>query len=266
MDIFFEQLNRNFYISSGSNLNFPSHFQSEVELMYLSTGKMEVTEGGRIYTLNPGDILVVFPNREHSYKSEHGNKYIMLIFDPEWCGLNRDIFTNSIPDSPIIKSADAPPLWGRILKDMVNEYRSDLENKTEICRSYTLAITLQLLRFMKFKNTSFVDLPLVNSIVAFCLNNYQHKITLADLSRAVGVNKYHVSRVFSQKLGTTFVEYINSLRINSAASRLITTRDSITKIASECGFNSSRTFTRVFSKMMGLPPNKYRIANRSYSK
>ncbi|MBP3377559.1 MAG: helix-turn-helix domain-containing protein [Clostridia bacterium] len=264
MDIFFEQYNRDFYICAGTNLNYPSHFQSEVELMYIASGKMDVTEGGKCYTLSSGDIFIVFPNREHSYKSDHENKHIMLIFDPEWCGLSRDVFTNYIPDCPIIRSNDAPPLWSRILKEIVSEYRSNLDSRIEICRSYTLVIALQLLRFMDFKNTSFVDLPLVNSIVAYCLNNYQQKITLDDLSKAVGVNKYHVSRVFSQRLGTTFVEYINSLRINAAASRLIKTRDSITKIANECGFNSSRTFTRVFSKKMGLPPNKYRIANRVF--
>ncbi len=264
MDIFFEQFNWNFYISFGTDLSYPSHFQSEVELMYIVEGKMDVTEGGRDYTLSEGDILVIFPNREHSYRSEHANKHIMLIFDPEWCGLSRDVFTNCIPESPVIKSNNAPPLWSNILNEMVSEYQSDLDNSIEICRSYTLVIAFQLLRYMKFKNSSIVDLPLVNSIVAYCLNNYQHKITLSDLSRAVGANKYHISRIFSQRLGTTFNEYINSLRINAAASRLIKTEDSITKIAYKCGFNSSRTFTRVFTKKMGLPPSKYRTSNRDF--
>ena len=148
MDIFFEQYNRDFYISAGTNLNYPSHFQSEVELMYIASGKMDVTEGGKCYTLSSGDIFIVFPNREHSYKSDHENKHIMLIFDPEWCGLSRDVFTNYIPDCPIIRSNDAPPLWSRILKEMVSEYRSNLDSRIEICRSYTLVIALQLLRFL----------------------------------------------------------------------------------------------------------------------
>ncbi len=266
MEIFYEQFNREFFISSGVNLNYPSHFQSEVELLYVVSGKLDATEGGKSYTLNAGDILVVFPNREHSYKTVQHNKHILLIFDPQWCGLSKDVFANNIPESPVIRNGEEPHLWGKIFKDMVAEYNSELDSKDEICKGYCRVIALQLLRHMQFKNSSFVDLPLVNSIVAFCLNNYQKKITLDDLSHAVGVNKYHVSRAFSHRLGTTFVEYINSLRVRAAATRLVSTKDSITKIASECGFNSSRTFTRVFSQKMGLPPNKFRIANRNENK
>lgn len=263
MEIFFERFNRDFFIASGINLNYPSHFQSEVEITYVFSGKLDVTEGGKNYTLNAGDFLIVFPNREHSYKSTQSNRHIMMIFDPEWCGLSRDSFTNNVPESPVIKSGSEPAIWSKILKEMVEEYNSNLDSKTEICKSYTKIIALQLLRLMQYENKSFVDLPLVNSIVAYCLNNYHQKITLTDLSHVVGVNKYHVSRAFSQRLGTTFVEYINSLRVRAAATRLIKTKDPITKIASECGFNSSRTFTRVFSQKMGLPPNRYRIVNRN---
>lgn len=262
MDIFFEQGNRPFFISSGVALTFPSHFQNEVEIMYISEGSLEVTEGGIEYVLNAGDMLVIFPNREHSYRSSGNDNHIMLIFEPEWCGLSKEYFTNYVPNPPVIRADSIPPIWTLILKDMIKEYASDDERKMEVCRSYTFVIATQLLRLLTLENNSLVDLPLVNSVIAYCLKNHQSKISLSDLSRAVGVNKYHVSRIFSNRLGTTFCDYINSLRLNSALIKLTKTKDPITKIAFDCGFNSSRTFTRVFTKHMGISPNKYRIQNR----
>jgi AraC-like DNA-binding protein len=78
------------------------------------------------------------------------------------------------------------------------------------------------------------------------------------MSRDLGVSRSHLSHTFSQRLGTNFRSYVNALRIDQACEMLKGTEDSVTHIAYECGFESQRTFNRVFMEQCGLSPSEYR--------
>ncbi|MBP3544223.1 MAG: helix-turn-helix transcriptional regulator, partial [Lachnospiraceae bacterium] len=55
-----------------------------------------------------------------------------------------------------------------------------------------------------------------------------------------------------------FSRYVNGVRLNYAASALENTSDSITTICLEAGFESQRTFNRVFKERYKLTPREYR--------
>ena len=55
-----------------------------------------------------------------------------------------------------------------------------------------------------------------------------------------------------------FKEYVNYIRLHKAIQMLLTTDDSITKIALACGFNSSNYFKDCFHKSFNISPREYR--------
>ena len=80
-------------------------------------------------------------------------------------------------------------------------------------------------------------------------------ITLSQLSKAIGTNRYYLSQHFTQH-DTTYNAYINGLRIQhfvrlyqeaSAAKRSFTAQ----QLAQECGFRSYSTFAVAFKQRMG---------------
>ena len=80
-------------------------------------------------------------------------------------------------------------------------------------------------------------------------------ITLSQLSKAIGTNRYYLSQYFTRQ-DTTYNAYINSLRIQhfvrlyqeaSAAKRSFTAQ----QLAQECGFRSYSTFAVAFKQRMG---------------
>ena len=83
-------------------------------------------------------------------------------------------------------------------------------------------------------------------------------LTLGELARELGMNKYHLSHVFSEKMGQSFPSYLASIRLSCACSALAETDRSVTQIAEECGFESQRSFFRVFQQHMGTTPLQYR--------
>lgn len=57
-----------------------------------------------------------------------------------------------------------------------------------------------------------------------------------------------------------FNQYLNDARLRYACYRLENTRDSITNICMDSGFESQRIFNRVFKERYKMPPSEYRNA------
>ena len=89
----------------------------------------------------------------------------------------------------------------------------------------------------------------------------QHDMTLNQLARAIGTNRFYLSQYFSNQ-GTTYNAYINNLRINhfkslyqkaTAIHRIFT----VQQLASESGYRSYSTFSRAFKQEIGKSVRKW---------
>lgn len=71
------------------------------------------------------------------------------------------------------------------------------------------------------------------------------------------VSKYVLSRMFAKTFHCNFSKYVNGVRLNYAVAALENTMDSITNICLDCGFESQRTFNRVFKDRYKITPREY---------
>ena len=79
----------------------------------------------------------------------------------------------------------------------------------------------------------------------------QHDLTLFQLAKAIGTNRFYLSQYFSNQ-GTTYNAYINDLRINHFVSLYLEKRSSTAQqLAQESGYRSYRTFSEAFKRKMG---------------
>ena len=87
------------------------------------------------------------------------------------------------------------------------------------------------------------------------------KLTLQDVSAAIGTNRTYLSDYLNKILKTTFYEYINSLRIRRACELIDSmtqeNKRSMLEISELSGFNSISTFNRSFAKIVGVTPSQY---------
>ena len=88
------------------------------------------------------------------------------------------------------------------------------------------------------------------------------KLCLYDLSIETGIPVKYVEQVLSEKLNSTFFEFISKYKI-SRAKRLLTKIDddhfSISNVAIESGFNTDESFVALFKKDTNMSPENYRI-------
>ena len=92
----------------------------------------------------------------------------------------------------------------------------------------------------------------------FIHNNYNKDITLDSTASSVHLNPSYFSRMFKQEIGINFIDYVSEYRIKKAKELL---RDGIYKvkeISKMIGFNDEKYFYKVFKKLTGSTPSKFK--------
>jgi AraC-like DNA-binding protein len=98
----------------------------------------------------------------------------------------------------------------------------------------------------------------IKNAIKYVNENYLQEITREDLAGYVGVHPDSLGKQFKKYTGFKLGDYINELRVNEAARRLRDEDTNIIDIAFDVGFESVRTFNRIFPKFMNETPNNYR--------
>lgn len=88
--------------------------------------------------------------------------------------------------------------------------------------------------------------------------NLAKPLSVGDLAKHLHVTERHVTRVFKTELGVTPAVYIEAARVESARNRLESTDDTLDRIATVCGFNTTDTLTRAFRRKLDTTPTEYR--------
>ena len=99
--------------------------------------------------------------------------------------------------------------------------------------------------------------PLVLRIVAYLKENYQSKITLADLQEQFHYSERYINQKFQKELGTTVIDYLNRCRIQNALELIRKGKLPISQIGWECGIGEYKYFNHVFKKYIGCSVREY---------
>ena len=89
--------------------------------------------------------------------------------------------------------------------------------------------------------------------------------TLDTLAEEAATSRSVMTERFARFLGEPPLAYLAMWRMQLAARRLQTSRDTVLQVALEVGYQSEAGFIRAFKREFGLPPAKYRKADLSSS-
>lgn len=101
--------------------------------------------------------------------------------------------------------------------------------------------------------------PEIRAVMDHVARNLDREISLGDGARILGFEKKRFSRLFHRHTGMFFPSYIAGLRVELAYQYLTNSKNaSISEIAMKCGFGSSTQFNRLFQRLTGISPGRYR--------
>jgi two-component system response regulator YesN len=89
------------------------------------------------------------------------------------------------------------------------------------------------------------------------------EFSLEAASERAGVSKNHLSFEFSRETGETFTEYVARVRVDEAKRLLATSSLLVYEVGARVGYPSVEHFSRVFKKVAGVSPVKFRAGFRA---
>jgi two-component system response regulator YesN len=96
-------------------------------------------------------------------------------------------------------------------------------------------------------------------ILGFIESNYAQDLSLDRLAEHLNLHPNYISSLFSKETGTTFVNYLNTVRIREAKKQLAENPHlPVNSIGSRIGFENRHYFNKVFKKYTGMTPGQYR--------
>ncbi|MBR3933170.1 MAG: helix-turn-helix domain-containing protein [Clostridia bacterium] len=98
-----------------------------------------------------------------------------------------------------------------------------------------------------------------NQKIQMMINQYYTSdISLEYIAQNLNLSTRQVSRFIKQQYGCTYRELITRMRMKTAMELLITSKHTITEIAMEVGFKSTKGFYKAFKAYYGSLPTKFR--------
>lgn len=104
-----------------------------------------------------------------------------------------------------------------------------------------------------------INIKRLDKVLEYIQENYMKTIRIEELAACVNLNESNMIKLFKYNLGRTPIEYVNHVRINKAKELLLHTNGSIKEIAWETGFADEFYFSRVFKKIEGKSPSRFKL-------
>lgn len=246
------------YHFEGIMQKFPNHFHEHYVIGFVESGRRLLTCKNREYTINAGDLLLFNPLDNHTceqvdnkaldWRCINVDKDVMQQIAEEITGRdNLPVFT-----STVVGQSDAV-LALKDLHDMIMNERKDFRKEEifyflmeQLISDYTEPGIETLSRTSKE----------IQVACDYMENNDTETITLDDLSRLSGLNKYTLLRNFTMQRGITPYQYLSTIRVNKAK-KLLEAGVPPIDAAIQSGFTDQSHFTRFFKNFIGLTPKQY---------
>jgi len=262
-------------ISKSYNLTFMPHWHRDVELVYVCRGSLKMGINQESHILYGGDMAIVGSRDIHYFENLQKDTVLyLIIFHPEvvdypggWPAEKRFL-------SPFLVSSlvDEGAMDGHILASLRQSIQRIHQEQEEAKEGYPLFIKSRIYDICATLTRYFPSVPIdtrteqnrlhnlkrMQAVLQYIDNHYTQRITLEEAASQANLSPFHFSRLFKNTLGMTFKKYVNRVRINHAEALLQNSDLTITDIAFECGFESIRTFNRVYKSIKGASPSEAR--------
>jgi len=241
------------------------HIHPECEMYICFEGRITFWAGNETYDLYDGDILVVNANIPHKTFSYKHTKGFLIQFDPDF----DNTLYESFSDCPCVVFRNNAP-YNKPLRSCLEKIIEENTNKAKAYDKYIKAAVWEIKAILSRAeflpdNEEFLkskEMVRLTPVLDYVEKHYNENISLDIVSRVMNIDKSHFCRIFKSTTGTSFVKYLNLVRLNKAEKLLTETNESIYKICDEVGFSSPAYFTKIFKENKFCSPLAYRKMKR----
>lgn len=128
---------------------------------------------------------------------------------------------------------------------------STLDN---VINFYSFIIEKHICPHKKTKSNS----PSITRAIKYIEENYTNEISIDELCNELNINKCYFCSIFKKETGFTFINYLNSYKVEKSKELLKDPNLSLLDIALAVGFNNQSYYSTVFKKLTSQTPLEFR--------
>lgn len=169
---------------------------------------------------------------------------LAYIFLCNVCSASAELFNRIFPDDEISWDSD-------ILSDSLYSSCSFDEIKVHVLNEiHEMGASVQRKRGSMTKKLMIVK--------KYVNDHYTEHIELDDVAKLVYLSPAYLGKLFKQKTGMCFSDYVLQVRMDAAKEMLRDMEYNISEIAVKLGYREARYFSKFFKKYTGVNPSDYR--------
>ena len=257
------------------------HEHDFLELVYILEGKAEHTVNDTKMNIGRGDYFIIDYGTKHKYKRiGQGTFKIMncmfspMVIDPSLKNCRRfkelinhylinfdTTLLNTNPTSHVYHDTNGDIF--KLLNRMNREYAAKKIGYQEVMRGQFIELLINIIRNITIEDTDIFDSNIVQYILKHVQKHYAEKISLQTIATKYNYSLNNASRIFKEKTGLSFQDYVQSVRIKESCRLLLNTTDTIPIIAQSVGYGDTKFFNQLFKRHLGVSPSEYRKSQRN---
>jgi len=234
------------------NIHWPFHFHKNFEVIYVESGNVCCTIGGKTTVLKAGNFGFCLSNEIHAYQTVGESTSWVVVFSGDFIPAFEKRTMNKVGSDFLFHCRQETIAYLKAVLFCPGEPSLYTLKSCfyALCSEYCDVITLT-------ERTAKND-HIMQDITEFIWANHQRDISLTDIAETLGYDYFYISKRFHKIFNMSFKEFLNSYRLETALQLLTETDKSITVVADESGFQSIRSFNHYFKTRTGLTPAQYR--------
>ncbi len=223
------------------------HWHTELELVRVLEGTLNLTLDNRHYTLGAGDVAFVNSEVVHG-ATPHECKYECVVFNLSFMKTGNNIcdgfIENLLSHSAFLtecpKNEEVVSLFNRFF-DALHEKTNGAAFRVIGVMNELLGAVMDTASYSKRTYSGNVKdekkVVKLKTVLKYIRENFDKSISLEDMASVAGLSCKYFCKFFKDMTGTTAVNYLTTYRSERAARKLISTDMAVTQIAYACGFN-----------------------------
>lgn len=266
-----------FYTEESPHFTAPWHTHSKFEIRHVVAGSETLSVGDHIEIYTPGDTCLVGAGLAHVWRNAagHSNRatsepalsYCILfdqeIFEhafirlPEMANIRRLLYRSRRGIRFTGQSRE--PIGSFIRKIIPAEGSARITGLISLLEQMAVSEDYELLVGADYTPVDKgADFGRFDKIYHYLHTHFAEEITLPEIASRIGLTPPAFCRYFNKHTGTTFIRYLNEIRIDHAKKQLIGGNRKISAICFDSGFRNLSHFIDQFKRSTGLAPSEYR--------
>lgn len=243
--------NEHVWVGKYRNLHNISHWHMEHELIACREGSAQVMLDDTMFNITQQQCIFCHSGRVHYISASPDSLLLVCLFNEK---MYDPITSPFALENPVFEDR-----YGILPK--LSEIRHELQNQSIFFECRTEAMIGEILvdvfrgEPLRKAQWQFSDvITRYKQLLNYIDLEYEH-ITYQNAVQFMNMSDAYFSRYFKRQAGMTFSQYLNVVRIEKAVQLLDSAPTmKITDVMLRCGFNTIRSFNRVFRAVTGFTP------------